>query len=65
MAVSLSVNGQRYSVDVAPEVPLLWVLRDVRRALPYAPPLSSGEPLIAIMDLSKLAQDTAGDFASG
>src|SRR5207302_8105986 len=29
MAVSLSVNGQRYSVDVPPEVPLLWVLRDV------------------------------------
>ena len=35
------------------------------RALPYAAPLSSGEPLIAMMDLSKLAQDTAGDFASG
>ena len=29
MVVSLSVNGQRYSVDVPPEVPLLWVLRDV------------------------------------
>ena len=24
----LSVNGQRYDVDVAPDTPLLWVLRD-------------------------------------
>ncbi len=29
MAVSLSVNGKSYSVDVPPQVPLLWVLRDV------------------------------------
>jgi len=26
--LQLSVNGQRYSVDVEPEMPLLWVLRD-------------------------------------
>jgi isoquinoline 1-oxidoreductase alpha subunit len=26
--ISLDVNGKRYTVDVAPEVPLLWVLRD-------------------------------------
>jgi aerobic-type carbon monoxide dehydrogenase small subunit (CoxS/CutS family) len=26
--ISLSVNGKRRSVDVAPETPLLWVLRD-------------------------------------
>ena len=29
MAVSLSVNGKSYSVDVPPQMPLLWVLRDV------------------------------------
>src|SRR5881394_2315536 len=29
MAVSLSVNGKSYSVDVPPQIPLLWVLRDV------------------------------------
>ncbi len=26
--INLTVNGQRRSVDVAPETPLLWVLRD-------------------------------------
>jgi aerobic-type carbon monoxide dehydrogenase small subunit (CoxS/CutS family) len=26
--ISLSVNGKRRSVDVAPDTPLLWVLRD-------------------------------------
>lgn len=26
--IRLSVNGQRYDVDVAPDTPLLWVLRD-------------------------------------
>src|SRR5512144_1613959 len=26
--ISLDVNGRRYTVDVAPEVPLLWVLRE-------------------------------------
>ena len=29
MALSLSVNGKSYSVDVPPQTPLLWVLRDV------------------------------------
>jgi len=29
MAVSLSVNGKSYSVDVPAQMPLLWVLRDV------------------------------------
>src|SRR5438093_6154922 len=29
MAVSLSVNGKSYSVDVPPQMPLLWVLSDV------------------------------------
>ena len=29
MAVSLAVNGERYEVDVPPEMPLLWVIRDV------------------------------------
>lgn len=29
MAISLTVNGQSYDVDVPPEMPLLWVLRDV------------------------------------
>ena len=28
MAIDLTVNGVRYSVDVAPETPLLWVIRD-------------------------------------
>jgi len=27
--VELTVNGKRHSVDVTPEMPLLWVLRDV------------------------------------
>ncbi|HEU5171199.1 MAG TPA: (2Fe-2S)-binding protein [Gemmatimonadales bacterium] len=27
-SVSLTVNGQSHSVDVAPDTPLLWVLRD-------------------------------------
>jgi aerobic-type carbon monoxide dehydrogenase small subunit (CoxS/CutS family) len=26
--ISLTVNGKRHSVDVAPDTPLLWVLRD-------------------------------------
>ena len=26
--VSLTVNGKQYSVDVTPDMPLLWVLRD-------------------------------------
>jgi isoquinoline 1-oxidoreductase alpha subunit len=26
--VSLQVNGKKYTVDVAPDTPLLWVLRD-------------------------------------
>jgi len=26
--ISLQVNGKKYSVDVAPDTPLLWVLRD-------------------------------------
>lgn len=26
---TLTVNGQQYRLDVAPEMPLLWVLRDV------------------------------------
>jgi isoquinoline 1-oxidoreductase alpha subunit len=26
--ISLTVNGKRYDVDVAPEMPLLWVIRD-------------------------------------
>jgi aerobic-type carbon monoxide dehydrogenase small subunit (CoxS/CutS family) len=29
MAVSLLVNGVRHEVDVPPETPLLWVIRDV------------------------------------
>jgi isoquinoline 1-oxidoreductase subunit alpha len=29
MTLSLIVNGQGYEVDVPPEMPLLWVLRDV------------------------------------
>ncbi len=28
MALTLTVNGKPYSVDVAPETPLLWVLRE-------------------------------------
>lgn len=28
MAISLSVNGTPYQIDVEPETPLLWVLRD-------------------------------------
>ena len=31
MAVDLTVNGVRQSVDVAPETPLLWVIRDQLR----------------------------------
>jgi aerobic-type carbon monoxide dehydrogenase small subunit (CoxS/CutS family) len=27
--IELTVNGKRHSVDVEPEMPLLWVLRDV------------------------------------
>jgi isoquinoline 1-oxidoreductase alpha subunit len=29
MALSLTVNGRSHQVDVPPEMPLLWVLRDV------------------------------------
>src|ERR671924_637355 len=29
MEISLNVNGSPYTVDVEPETPLLWVLRDV------------------------------------
>ena len=29
MALSLTVNGKSYQLDVPPEMPLLWVLRDV------------------------------------
>lgn len=28
MAIDLTVNGVRHSVDVAPDTPLLWVIRD-------------------------------------
>jgi len=28
MAITLRVNGKEHSVDVDPETPLLWVLRD-------------------------------------
>ena len=28
MAIELTVNGVRHSIDVAPETPLLWVIRD-------------------------------------
>lgn len=28
MAISFDVNGQKHSVDVEPQTPLLWVLRD-------------------------------------
>ena len=27
-AITLTVNGRRHSVDVPPDTPLLWVLRD-------------------------------------
>ena len=26
--ISLTVNGKRYDVDVPPDMPLLWVIRD-------------------------------------
>jgi isoquinoline 1-oxidoreductase subunit alpha len=29
MAISLNINGTAYDVDVPPEMPLLWVIRDV------------------------------------
>ncbi|HTT39069.1 MAG TPA: (2Fe-2S)-binding protein [Burkholderiales bacterium] len=29
MAISLNINGQAYQVDVPPDMPLLWVIRDV------------------------------------
>jgi isoquinoline 1-oxidoreductase alpha subunit len=29
MAIDLNVNGQAHSVDVPPEMPLLWAIRDV------------------------------------
>ena len=29
MAITLKINGQSKTVDVAPDTPLLWVLRDV------------------------------------
>jgi isoquinoline 1-oxidoreductase alpha subunit len=29
MTVTLTVNGQRHQVDVPPDTPLLWVIRDV------------------------------------
>jgi isoquinoline 1-oxidoreductase alpha subunit len=29
MAIKLNINGENREVDVAPETPLLWVLRDV------------------------------------
>jgi isoquinoline 1-oxidoreductase subunit alpha len=29
MAISFTLNGKKVSVDVAPEIPLLWALRDV------------------------------------
>lgn len=29
MAISLTINGQAHVVDVPPEMPLLWVIRDV------------------------------------
>jgi isoquinoline 1-oxidoreductase subunit alpha len=29
MAIDLVVNGERHAVDVPPEMPLLWVIRDV------------------------------------
>ena len=29
MAIALVINGERHEVDVPPEMPLLWVIRDV------------------------------------
>ena len=29
MAISLTINGQAHEVDVPPEMPLLWVIRDI------------------------------------
>ena len=29
MAISLTVNGKAHDVDVPPEMPLLWAIRDV------------------------------------
>jgi isoquinoline 1-oxidoreductase alpha subunit len=29
MAISLTINGDAHEVDVPPEMPLLWVIRDV------------------------------------
>ena len=29
MAIALTINGQRHEVDVPPETPLLWVIRDL------------------------------------
>ena len=29
MAISLTINGEAHEVDVPPEMPLLWVIRDV------------------------------------
>jgi isoquinoline 1-oxidoreductase alpha subunit len=29
MAISLEINGTAYQVDVPPEMPLLWVIRDI------------------------------------
>src|SRR3546814_1500143 len=29
MAISVTVNGRRHQVDVPPDMPLLWVIRDV------------------------------------
>jgi isoquinoline 1-oxidoreductase alpha subunit len=29
MAIAIQVNGQKHEVDVPPDTPLLWVLRDV------------------------------------
>ena len=29
MATSLNVNGTQYEVDVSPDMPLLWVIRDI------------------------------------
>jgi isoquinoline 1-oxidoreductase alpha subunit len=29
MAISLTINGEAHEVDVPPEMPLLWVIRDI------------------------------------
>ena len=29
MAISLTINGQAHEIDVPPEMPLLWVIRDI------------------------------------